>query len=433
MSDTTPALPNDAPAPPVKNRRARRILALVLGILILLLGLVAYLLYGVLHVPTVASSGDKSVDTRGIEWVRSIYGTSNRPQDLFGQTQAAVPSGDGTIYVTDVTRLSSISKFSPDGRYLGALESLNASTPISSPSRIAIGPDGRIYICETTLDRIHVLLPNGEEGGSFSVPKPVSVAVNPDGDRIAVGSVSGFAIVDKQGKPLGVIGSRGKGPDEFDYVHGIAFGPDGSIYVSDSYNNRLSAYEPDGKRRWIIRTGAPANSAQLSNDMLGSTAPSDTVLKGADALQLPLGLTVDGAGRVVVVDMYDCTLAVFDPKTGKFLGKFGDVGADDGQFFYPVSVGYDSGRDWFTVADDFNRRVQIVRIPGSSSGGGGAVATAGRVLASPWRACVFPLLLILVALVVFFVVRFIRRRRDGGESGELGSSAEPAPEGPSSE
>ncbi len=109
-------------------------------------------------------------------------------------------------------------------------------------------------------------------------------------------------------------------------MHGIAFGPDGSIYVADSYNNRLSAYEPNGKRRWIIRTGAPANSAEITNNMLASKTPSDTVLKGDDALQLPLGLTVDGAGRVVVIDMYDCALAVFEPKTGKFIGKYGDVG-----------------------------------------------------------------------------------------------------------
>jgi hypothetical protein len=131
--------------------------------------------------------------------------------------------------------------------------------------------------------------------------------------------------------------------------------------------------------------------------------------------------------------MYDCTLSVFDPKTGKFLGKYGDVGAEDGQFFYPVSVGYDSGRDWFTVADDFNRRVQIVRIPGSSSGAGGAAATAGRVLASPWRACVFPLALVLIAIVVFFIVRFIRRRRGGAETSQEGATAEPASEDTSPE
>jgi len=419
MSDTTTDVPTGAPAPSVKNRRARRALALVLAILIILLGLSGYLLYNAVRVPTAASSGAKSVDTAGVQWVRSIYGTSNLPKDLFGQTQVAVPGGDGTIWVTDVVRRSAIMHFTPDGRYLGSLVSREASTPISSPSRIAVGPDGLMYICETTLDRIHVLKPNGDDGGSFSVPQPVSVAVSKD--RIAVGSVSGFAVLDKQGKPLGVNGSRGKGPDQFDYVHGIAFGPDGSIYVSDSYNNRLSAYEPNGKRRWIIRTGAPANSAEISNNMLGSETPSDTVLKGGDALQLPLGLTVDGAGRVVVIDMYDCAMAVFEPKTGKFIGKYGDVGAEDGQFFYPVSVSYDTGRDWFTVADAMNRRVQIVRIPGSGAGAASVAATVGRALAGPWRACVLPLLLLLIAIVAYLVMRFVGRRRSAGETSEAQS------------
>ena len=135
---------------------------------------------------------------------------------------------------------------------------------------------------------------------------------------------------------------------------------------------------------------------------------------------------MDGAGRVVVIDMYDCCMAVFEPKTGKFIGKYGDVGAEDGQFFYPVSVSYDSGRDWFTVADAFNRRVQIVRIPGSSSGAGNAAAAVGRALAGPLRACLFPLLLLLIAIAAYFIARFVRRRRAEGETGESQSSAEPA-------
>jgi len=409
VSDNTAAPSTGAPSPSVKNRRARRALALVLVILILLLGLSGYLLYSALRVPTAASPAGKSSDTSGVEWVRSIYGTSNDPKDLFGQTQAAVPSADGTVWVTDVKNRARVMKFNPEGQFLGSLESADASMPISSPSRMAVGPDGRVYICETTLDKIHVLWPNGEDGGSFNVPQPVSVAVNKD--RIAVGSVYGFAVLDMKGKPISVNGSRGKGPDQFDYVHGVAFGPDGSIYVSDSYNNRLSAYESNGKQRWIVRTGAPANSAQVTNNMLQSKAPTDTVLGGSSALQLPLGLTVDGAGRVVVIDMYECALAVFNPQTGKLIAKYGDYGADDGQFFYPVSVSYDSGRDWFTVADALNRRVQIVRIPGSSSGAVGAVATVSRAMTGPLRACIFPLLLILLAAATYAVLRIVRKRR----------------------
>jgi len=424
MSDTTAVQSTDAAAPSVKHPRARRALLLTLIILILLLGLAAYLLYSAV-MPAKTGKGAQTVDTRGITWIRSIYGTSQQPKDLFGQTQVAVPDNDGTIWVTDVVRTSSLMHFDPDGQYLGSLTSVDPSSPIGSPSRVAVGPDGRIYICETAADRIHVLWPDGKDGGTFSVPQPVSIAVSED--RIAVGSVAGFAVLDKNGKPLGVRGSRGKGPEQFDYVHGIAFGADGSVYVSDSYNNRLSAYESNGDLRWKIRTGIPANAAQLTNNMLTSKETSDAVLKGEDALQLPLGLTVDGAGRVVVIDMYDCAMAVFDSKTGKFIGKYGDYGAEDGQFFYPVSVSYDSGRDWFTVADALNRRVQIIRIPGSESGvSGGIAATVGRANAGPLRACWFPLLLLLIAVVAFAIAHFVRRRRAVGVS-EAEQSENPVP------
>jgi hypothetical protein len=299
-------------------------------------------------------------------------------------------------------------RFTADGRYRGALKSAEASSPLMTPSRMAVGPDGLLYICETTSDQVRVLRPDGTDAGSFGVPKPVSVAVSED--RIAVGSLAGFAILDKTGKPIKVLGSRGKGDDQFDYVHGIAFDADGNVYVADSYNNRLSAYDRKGKRLWIIRTGAPANSAVIDAGMLAPREASGTVLSGSNALQLPLGLTIDGAGRVVVADMYDCVLAVFDAKTGKFIAKYGEAGADDGQFFYPVSVGYDRGRDWFTVADAFNRRVEIVRIPGSA-GGGGVAATVNRGLTGPLRACLFPFLLLLLAIITWLIVRFVRRRR----------------------
>ena len=409
MSDATPDLQTSDPATPPTNRRARRVLAVLMVVLLIVLGVSSYLVYQASRPPKTVTSSNKPVDTKGIEWVKSIYGTSNNPTDLFGQMQAAVPSDDGTIWVTDSYNLSSITKISPDGQFLGKFVSLDASSPITSPSRFAIGPDGLVYICETALDRIHVLTQDGREAGSFSVPQPVSIAVSKD--RIAVGSVAGFAVLDKKGKPLGVKGSRGKADDQFDYVHGIAFGPDGSVYVADAYNNRLSAYEPDGTRRWIVRTGAPANGAQITNNMLTSKEPSDSALTGSDALQLPLGLTIDGAGRIVVADMFDSTISVFDSKTGKFIGKYGDVGAEDGQFFYPVSVGYDPSRDWFTVADAMNKRVQVVRIPGSGSAAAGPTAVVNRTLAGPGRACILPLALVVVAVAAYLIALFVRRRR----------------------
>jgi len=282
--------------------------------------------------------------------------------------------------------------------------------PLDAPSRFAIGPDGLMYVVETAAGAVRVIRSDNTDAGSFGVPQPLSVAVSED--RIVVGSVSGFAIADKKGDPIKVIGTRGKGDDQFDYVHGVAIGANGNIFVADAYNNRLSAYTPAGKRLWMVRTGAPSNSAEMVKGSLAVTAAPDAALSADDSLQLPLGLTIDGAGRLVVADMFDCTLAVFDPKDGSFIGKYGEAGGDDGQFFYPVSVSYDPAHDWFTVADSLSDRAQIVRIPGSAPGGSGAaVATVNRTLAGPMRAFVLPIALLLLAGVAGLVTRLVRRRR----------------------
>jgi len=197
--------------------------------------------------------------------------------------------------------------------------------------------------------------------------------------------------------------------------------------VVDSFNNRLSAYDPSGTRLWMVRTGKPQNSAETTGGgPLTVPEQKGNVLKGDQAMQLPLGLTLDGAGRLVVVDLYDCTLAVFSPKNGAFIGKYGVAGAEDGQFFYPVSVGYDKGRDWFTVADQLNNRVQVIRLPGSS-GGGDLQAAINRGLAGPLRACCFPFLLLLIALIVWLIVRAVRRRRAANAEREQAAALLEAP------
>lgn len=392
------------PKPVVKSRRGRRVLGLILAVLILLLGLSSYLLYRLVAVPAGAGGGSRGAEA-GITWVRSIYGVDDTIQGSLERAQAAVSAADGSIWVTDGIHRSLL-HFTADGRYLGEIRGPEES-PLDTPGRFAIGPDGLFYVCETAGDAIVVLDSNNQDAGSFRIPQPVSVAVSED--RIVVGSISGFAILDKQGQPIKVIGTRGKGDDQFDYVHGVAIAENGNIYVSDSFNNRISAYDSEGNRLWIVRTGKPNNSANTDEGRLTVPEPEDATLTGVEAMQLPLGLTIDGAGRIVVIDMFDCTLAAFDPEDGSLLAKYGEVGPDDGEFFYPVSVSYDPGRDWFTVADALNNRVQIVRLT-DSSGGGEAVAAVRRALTGPLRACIFPFLLLILAIIVWLVTRARRKR-----------------------
>ena len=104
---------------------------------------------------------------------------------------------------------------------------------------------------------------------------------------------------------------------------------------------------------------------------------------------------------------------VVDPKNGKIVRQVGKVGDGDGQFMYPEGLAY-LGGDRYAVADKFNERIQIVRIPlpGAtvSTGLAGALTRLGPGdfgLILIW--CAVPLGLLLLALLVFLA---LRRRAD---------------------
>lgn len=387
-----------------RSRRGRRLFILLLLLLLVLVGVASYFLFRLLAPAGAPTGGD---DLAGITWVRSIYGTSEAPEDQFNLVQSAVPGPDGSIWINDADNRA-VFQFTADGQFVRE-ETGPEADPLSIPGRVAFGPDGLMYVTEAPNDLIRVLDQNGADAGSFGIPSPFSVAVSED--RVAVGTRYGFAILTKEGEPLHVIGSKGQGDNEFDYVQGIAIGDNGNVYAVDSFNNRLSAYDSEGNRLWIVRTGLPTNEAEIVDDQLKIQTEAEPDLAEADQLQLPLGLTIDGAGRLVVIDMFECALAVFDPTDGSFIAKYGEFGAEDGKFLYPTSLGYDEQRDWFTIADNMNSRAQVVRIPGSS-GGNDAQAAVRRLLSGPLRACLFPLLLLVLIVIIWLVARAVRRRRE---------------------
>jgi outer membrane protein assembly factor BamB len=198
-------------------------------------------------------------------------------------------------------------------------------------------------------------------------------------------------------------------------VSGIAIGKDGTIYVADQYNNRVSAYTRDGVRKWIRATGKPGNQTSPAETMISeaTTAPAQ--------MQLPAGITIDGAGRLVLVDAFGFQLVVLDATNGEFIGRYGDAGVEDGKFVYPSAIAYDSRLDYFAVADTSMQRVQLIRIPGS---GGSALAGLNRTLLGPARACLVPLALLVLVIVGGLIYRLTRRRRLA--EAEEGGGVEPA-------
>jgi len=406
-----------------RSRRTRVILIVVLVVLLLLLCGVGAFLYRLL-VPspdTGPGAEDDLTDTAGVMWVRSIYGYGPEADQLFSNPNDAVTGPDGVIWVTDPAN-ARVLGFRGDGTFVDMVQgSKQTGDPFRLPSRIGVDPEGVLYLVDRANETLTIMDGNTRLA-SQNIPGVTCVAA--DENSVVVGSQAGFAVLDKDGNVQRVIGTRGSGDDQFDSVGGVAIDSEtDTIYVVDTYNNRLSAWGISGERKWIVRLGNPANDVTLEGGMSLETTSSTPA-----ALQLPTDVTIDGKGRPIVLDAFDFSISAFDPEDGDFLGKWGTHGDKDGQFMYPSGFDYDPSKDWFTVADTDNLRAQIVRIEGTGAEGlAGLQSWFNRLMSGPARA-LWPCFTLLPLLLLLALFRWLKRRREEREMRDIASEHGPEPD-----
>jgi hypothetical protein len=383
-----------------KSSRARRSRTLLIIIIVILL-LSMCVIGAVIARLALPSSKDVATgqDAGGIEWVRSIYGFGTAQDQLFVRPAKVDVTENGNILVVDQEHRF-VMEYSPEGDLVRTIGE-GAHPELYAVGAIEDGA-GELFFGQTPQGYVRVFSNNGEEEASFPFPSPNDIEYDATNDRLAISTNVGFVIFGSDGQPLYEIGgTQGDGPNDFDVIPGIAYGPDGTLYVLDAYNNRMSAYDTEGNRVWQVQTGKPAKGLDITQPAMAASDESS----GTARLQVPSDVVVDSNNRLVVVDAMDFSITVFSATDGSLIAKYGQYGTKDGQFMYPSSIDYDPERDWFVVADGGNRRVQIVRIPDSSSGGGGVIAAARRAISGPLRALLAPLLLLLIAWLI------LRRRR----------------------
>lgn len=81
----------------------------------------------------------------------------------FGAPRGVALNADGTlIYMTDIGRCR-VSVFTSDGNfshYIG--KSGSGIADLSTPSNVAVGPDGNVYVADDTMGRVQVYTPSGQ-------------------------------------------------------------------------------------------------------------------------------------------------------------------------------------------------------------------------------------------------------------------------------
>jgi DNA-binding beta-propeller fold protein YncE len=205
----------------------------------------------------------------------------------------------------------------PTNPYLSAYRPLKATEiwgqteteteSLSNPRGLAVGPDGSLYVADAGNNRIQ--------------------HYDRTGNRLAPWGL--FSGTDDTKAPAG----------EFNEPWGIAAGPDGSVFVADTWNHRIQKFSAAGT---FLKTWGASQSADPDYKLFG-----------------PRSVAVDGKGRVFVADTGNKRIVIYD-SGGNYLGQIGEAGKGSGQFDEPVGVAIGPDGSLY-VADAWNRRIQVFR------------------------------------------------------------------------
>lgn len=178
-----------------------------------------------------------------------------------------------------------------------------------SPRALAVGPDGSVFVADSRNHRIQKF----------------------DADGNLIWTTGAFGTIDNNTAQ----------PGQFNEPWGVGVGPDGSVYVADTWNHRVQKLDANGQ--FVM--------------MWGRFGQGESI----DSFWGPRAVVVDNTGRVFVADTGNKRVAVFDDQ-GRPLSTIGLAGSDPGQLDEPVGLAIRDDGTLF-VADTWNLRIQAFQAP----------------------------------------------------------------------
>ncbi|WP_170131513.1 cell wall-binding repeat-containing protein [Quadrisphaera granulorum] len=278
----------------------------------------------------VAGTGNLGAATAGVAATSSPL---NNPQGVAVDSAGNVFIADSNNHRVEKVDASTglLSFVAGDGTQGAATAGVAAtSSPLNTPSGVAVDSAGNVYIADTNNHRINKV---DHSTGQLSF-----VA----GDGTQGAATAGVAATTS---PL-------------NSPQGVAVDSAGNVYIADPSNNRVSKVDAStGQLSFVAGTG----TAGIATAGVAATS---------SPLSAPAGVAVDSAGNVYIADSGNNRVSKVDASTGQlsFVAGTGTGGAPtagpatSSRLNYPYGVGVGAAGKLY-IADTFNNRIEKVTLP----------------------------------------------------------------------
>jgi sugar lactone lactonase YvrE len=229
---------------------------------------------------------------------------------------AVVTDVRGTLYVSNSGN-NSVTVYAPEaaGNVAPIRKLIGPATGLASPQGTAIDSHGALYVANRSRDRVTVYAPDADGnvlparsiwGSRTRLRSPESIAVDRHGALYVTGQSMGYILVFAPGangnvRPVREIRSTAYGPVGMKsqvwrgvaFPHAMTFDQAGLLYVADWKGPSIEVYPSEAR---------------------GITASLRTITGDNTALDYPIGLSIDSAGFVYVLNQSpDHSITVYAP------------------------------------------------------------------------------------------------------------------------
>jgi DNA-binding beta-propeller fold protein YncE len=251
-------------------------------------------------------------------------------------------TGRGTVFVLD-----------PDGKQFLQLGGDQRQVRMRIPISVAVDAEDNIYVGDNGQGAIFVFGPDLVFRTMLTAPgqveSPTGIAIDTDRGRLYAVDTRQHALLAfdlTSGTLVQQIGGKGDQPGEFGWPSGVAVGPDGKVYVSDTMNYRVQVFDPD--LEFIHAFGA-----------LGVNPGEFRRTKG---------IAVDAEGLIYVVDSDFNNFQIFDTE-GLPLLFVGSYGRRPGQMIMPTGIAIQRATRRIYVTEQVTQRIQVFERTELGAGG----------------------------------------------------------------